>query len=73
MREEKWRLDTEMQEGHRKSKEKEPCALPREEVTNWPVCKSKAPGDSSATMVPVPPLGLQDSGGTKDDICQRAL
>lgn len=31
---------------HWKLKEKEPGALPRGEVTNWPFCESIASGDS---------------------------
>lgn len=38
-------------------KGKESGALPREEVTDWPDCKAKAPGDSSATITTAPSLG----------------
>lgn len=35
--------------------------------------KAESSGDSSAAISTDPSLGSQDSGGTKGDICQRAL
>lgn len=65
--------NTEMHEGHEKPKEKELGALPRAEVTSWPVHESREPRDPSATIVTVSRSCITGFGGTKDDICQRTL
>lgn len=47
-----------MQEGDWKPEGKQPGALPRDGVTQGPVCGSKAPRDSSAAPVTGPLSGL---------------